>query len=209
MAIELLLYAPHHRAIHDAESLIYVLIFLCTHLSGPGQVNDPPVFGSGSKHSGSKHPSGITHWMDVTDLDQLGHIKSSQMLLNLKPIILNHLSSYFKPLAPHIYKLWTVLFPPASGLSSPSTNPGHSKATLRQFINALKTVLLDKSLIDSTRQNLEPDSESDTGNRRKRSRPGELIISESNGWDPAFPKKQMDVITTSTRRKSFMRKRGH
>ena len=194
MAIELLLYAPPHRAIHDAESLIYVLLFLCTHLSGPGEVHDPPVFGPGR----SDHRSGIRHWLNVSDLNVLGHTKFSQMNFHTTDIF-GHLSPYFTSLIPHFSTLWGALFPlePRKG-----TAREHSSVTLHDLINAFKTVLKDQSLIDKARAAM-PD------NLRKRSHPGELVIS-GNGWDaiPA-PKKQMVATTTTTKRsKSFMRK-GH
>jgi hypothetical protein len=197
MAIELLLYAPLHRAIHDAESLVYVLLFLCSHLDGPGSVGDPPLFGSGSKH-----PSGISSWLSANSLNMLGHAKFSQMTAHINVDILPHLSTYFKPLSPHIFKLWTTLFPSTSILPKDS-DASHSVATLRDLINTFKEILLDKDLITKA---------SAAGSVRKRSHPGELIIS-GNGWD-AIPasKKQMTVKTTPTRRKSFMRKchkRGH
>lgn len=168
MAIELLLHAPPHRVIHDAESLIFVLIFLCTHLDGPGSVGSPPVFGSRSEH-----PSGVRDWLSATNLMNLGHIKFSQMNAHLSIHILRHLSPYFSSLQQVISTLWTALFP-SSAQMSPQTS--HSDATLRDFIDVLKTLLLDEKLKETA--NL-------PGNRQNLKRPGDSFL-PGCGWDP-FP----------------------
>ena len=189
--MELLLFAPPHRAIHDAESLIYTLLFLCSHLDGPGSVADPPLFGSGFKH-----PSGISCWLSASNLKMLGHTKFSQMTAHINVDILPYLSPYFTSLGPHIFKLWTALFPSIALVNNASAS--HSDATLLDLINALKTVLLDQDLISKARAPVV----------RKRSRPGELVIS-SNGWDAIpFPKKQTRVKknTPKPARKSLLRK---
>lgn len=188
MAMELLLFAPPHRAIHDAESLIYVLLFLCSHLDGPGSLADPPLFGSGSKH-----PSGISSWLSASSLKMLGHTKFSQMAAHIDVHILPFLSNYFTSLGPHIVKLWTALFP-SMELAS---NASHSKATLRDIIDAFKSVLLDEDLISKAR-----------AGTRKRSRPGELVISH-NGWDAMPSPKKQTLVKTSIpkpRGKVFMGK---
>jgi hypothetical protein len=192
MAIELLLHASPHRAINDAESLIYVLLFLCSHLEGPGTVGSPPLLGSGSQH-----PSGVRSWLSISNLRTLGHIKYSQMVAHMNLDILPFLSAYFKPLGPHIAKLWTALFP-SSSQNLKGISASHSVATLPDFIRALKTVLLDKSLIADAR----------VSGLRKRSLPGDMVVSD-NGWDavPA-PKRQMVAKTRTPRRSKFMQK-GH
>jgi hypothetical protein len=187
--MELLLLAPPHRAIHDAESLIYVLLFLCSHLDGPGSVADPPLFGSGFKH-----PSGISSWLSASSLKVLGHTKFSQMTAHIGVHILPYLSTYFTSLGPHILKLWKALFPSMTF----TENASHSNAKLRDLIDAFKTVLLDNDLISKAKA---------PGNR-KRSHPGELVIS-SNGWDAVpSPKKQAlaKTRTPKTPRQSFMGK---
>ena len=171
MAIELLLFAPPHRVVHDAESLIYVLLFLCSHLDGPGSLGNPPLFGSGSAH-----PSGIRSWLSASSLKMLGHAKFSQMTAHFGVDILPYLSPYFKSLGPHILKLWTALFPKIELTKDAS----HSVATLRNFIDAFKTVLSDEDLIAAA---------TSSGSTRKCSLPGELVIS-SNGWDAVPPKKR-------------------
>lgn len=179
MAIELLIHASAHRAIHDAESLLFVLIFLCTHLKGPGSVGSPPVFGSTLNH-----PSGVKDWLSATNLVVLGHTKFSQMNSHLHMHILDHLSPNFFPLRPVISELWTTLFP------SPhlSQIPSHSNTTLRTFINILKTMFLDEKL-KATAKKL-------TGQKLKR--PGDSIM-PSNSWDPIPAlKKQMKAKINSS-----------
>ena len=78
-----------------------------------------------------------------------------------------------------------------------SVDASHSVATLHDFINIFKTVLLDKDLIARAKE---------PNNHLKH--PGKLIISE-NGWDarPA-PKKQMMVTTMKPKQhtRSVMRR---
>ena len=165
-----------HHAIHDAESLIYVLLFLCTHLSAPNELSKPTLLGSRSNH-----PLGISTWLSANNMSGLGHTKFSQMTAHFEHSILPHLSLYFKPLGPPIWELWKALFP---SMDMQNVDASHSVVTLCNFINIFKTVLSDKDLIARAK---EPD------NHLKH--PGELVISE-NGWDarPA-PKKQMMVTT--------------
>ena len=189
MAMELLLFAPPHRAIHDAESLIYVLLFLCSHLDGPNSVGNPPLLGSGGA---TKHFSGISHWLSATSLNSLGHVKFSMMTTHFSIDILPHLSPYFELLKPHIRNLRAALFP-SQDISNQDAS--RSVVTLRDLINTFKTVLLDEALIEAAK---------DPSTHRKR--PGELIISE-NGWDavPA-PKKAMVAKMKPKRRKSVLSK---
>jgi hypothetical protein len=191
MAMELLLFAPPHRAIHDAESLIYVLLFLCSHLDGPNSVGKPPLLGPGGV---SKHLSGISAWLSATSLKSLGHVKFSMMTTHFSIAILPHLSPCFELLKPHICNLWAALFP-SQDMSNQDAS--RSVATLRDLINAFKTVLLDEALIEAARA---------PGNHRKRLHPGELIMS-GNGWDavPA-PKKAMVAKMHPKRRKSVLNK---
>jgi hypothetical protein len=192
----LLIFASPHRVIHDAESLLYVLLFLCSHLAGPGEVRDPPLYGSGP--SGSEHPSGIKQWLAATNLNTLGHTKFSHMGAHIDVEILPHLSPYFSPLRSHICNLWTALFP--NQLSTGGPHASHSKATILDLIKAFKKVLSDPDLIARAK-------DAAPGNLRKRSRPGELIIA-ANGWDAIHPSKKQVVVKTTTekRRTSFMRK---
>jgi hypothetical protein len=190
MALELLIFAPSHRAIHDAESLIYVLLFLCSHLDGPNSVGNPSLLSGG----GVKHPSGISTWLSANSLRLLGHTKFSMMTTHFTTDILPHLSPCFEPLKPHILKLWATLFP-SKDMSD--RNASHSVATLRDLINTFKTVLLDKALIEAAKV---------PGIHRKRLRPGELIISE-NGWDAIPAMKRVMVAKVQPKsRKSFMKK---
>ena len=181
MAIELLIFGKPHHAIHDAESLIYILLFLCTHLSAPNKLSKPTLLGSRSNH-----PLGISAWLSANNLSGLGHTKFSQMTAHFEHSILPHLSSYFKPLGPPIQELWKALFP---SMDMQSVDASHSVMMLRDFINVFKTVLSDKDLIARAK---EPDNHLKC--------PGKLIISE-NGWDarPA-PKKQMMATTMKPKR---------
>lgn len=184
MAIELLLTGPPHRAIHDAESLIYVLLFLCTHLEGPNLVKNPSIFSAG------QNPSGISSWLSANNLKTLGHTKFSMMTAHLEVEILPHLSAHFDPIKAHIKKLCHTLFP--QGVINVAS-PSRSVADLRDLINTLKAVLSDEELFGLA-----------TTATDRPKRPGELQIAE-NGWDAIPAPKKAAVGTKAKKRKSFMK----
>ena len=157
MAIELLIFGKPHCAIHDAESLIYILLFLCTHFSAPNELSKPTLLGSRSNH-----PSGISAWLSASNLSGSGHTKFSQMTAHFEHSI-PHLSLYFKPLGPPIQELWKALFP---SMDMQSVDASHSVTMLRNFINVFKTMLSDKDLIARAKE---------PNNHLKR--PGKLVIS--------------------------------
>jgi hypothetical protein len=191
MAIELLLFAPPHCAIHDAESLIYVLLFLCSHLDGPNSVRSPPDFDAAGGQADKQ--TGISSWFTITNLNTLGYSKQGMMTLYFSTAILAQLSPYFEPLKPHICKLWATLFPG----HDKDRLPCHSNAKLRDVIDTLKTALLDGALIETAQA---PNSHG------KRMRPGELLISK-NGWD-ALPSKRPAVVKKQPKKRKSFLKRG-
>lgn len=165
--MELLNSSIPHRVAHDLESLLYVLVFICTHLRGPGNdVGDPPIYG-GKKDS--KHESGIREWMQIRDPKMLGYVKFKHILVDFQDRIVGQISPYFKPLSHHISNFQQVLFP--TGLSA-GKEAEKSAATCLDVINVFKSVFKDEDLIKAAQQ---PNS-----NLGKRSRPGDLI---SDGWD--------------------------
>jgi hypothetical protein len=170
MALELLLYGAPHRAIHDVESLAYVLMFICSHLGGPNNtVRDPPLYGGGYPPT---HPSQMKEWLTATRLTSLGHLKYSHMLGHLEGSILSHFSPYFDPLKDHIVALWNVIFP--VHLSRVGQQGVRSVATFSDIIKVFKTALLDEKLINEARN-----SRTVLG---KRSVPGDLTVAR-DGWD--------------------------
>ena len=172
--MELLESPVPHRVAHDLESLFYVLIFICTHLKGPGNdVGDPPIYG-GKMGSNSKHKSALREWMELKDVKSLRYAKMTHMFYGFQKEIMEHISPYFKPLSHHISSLRTVLFP--TGLGGESLK---STATGVDFIKVFKSVFEDEILIKAAQ---EPHS-----NPGKRSHPGDLY---SEGWNAAkIPKK--------------------
>jgi hypothetical protein len=173
MALELLLYGERHRAIHDVESLAYVLMFICSHLVGPrNSIRNPPLYGKDSMF----HPSPIKEWLTATRLSPLGIQKYGHTIGHLDEFILPHFSPYFDQLKPHVVAMWNVIFP--SRLHGiPAGKKGvQSDATFGDIINVFKTALLDKTLIEEARI-----SPTVLG---KRSLPSDLAAAE-NGWDVA------------------------
>jgi hypothetical protein len=168
------------------------MLFLCSHLSGPRSLRDPPLFGGGPGH-----PSMIRDWLTADNLRSLGHMKFSHMGAHFKDTVLSHVSPYFTALQPHIISLWHALFP--NGFQGEGQEASHSLATLRDLINTFKDVLLDPALI-KLEQSL-------SSNSKKRSRPGELIIS-GNGWDAIPPSKRRATPKTNVQknRRHFLTK---
>jgi hypothetical protein len=179
--MELLKYEIPHGVAHDLESLVYVLLFLCTHLKGPcNDIGDPPLYGGDNS---SKHPSGIKQWLNAKDFKVLGHIKFSNMIGDFERDILPYISPYFDPLKPHISALWNILFPQRLTKPIVGQEAVHSTATCLDVINVFKTVFVDKSLIDEAkRQSIAILS--------KRHHPGDLI-SAANCWDAVETPKEL------------------
>jgi hypothetical protein len=174
--MELLRYSIPHRVAHDLESLVYVLLFLCSHLKGPGKdVRDPPLYGGGQN---SLHPSGIQQWIRTRNPKTLGDVKYSNMIGHFDEDILPHISPYFSPLEPYISRLWNILFPGRLTNTTVGKNPTHSTATCREVIDIFKSALGDEKLLMEARN--PPVS------LGKRSRPGDLIPAR-NGWDAVEP----------------------
>ena len=111
IAIELLIHGSPHRTAHDLESILYVLLFICTHLKGPScQVRDPPLYGGDNK---SIHPSSMKQWFTESHLATLGHLKFSHMMSHFNTFILSFIlstiSPYFFLLKNYIGNFWKAL----------------------------------------------------------------------------------------------------
>jgi serine/threonine protein kinase len=180
IAIELLLFGVPHRVAHDLESLFYVLVFICSHLGGPhNTIGNPPLYGG---VTGCDHPSAIKQWLCSTNLVILGKMKFGDMVGFFEDAVLPFISPYFLPLKHHLCSLWNTILPQRSKKPSIGKDSVHSHVTCYDIIGVLKTILLDKSLIDQAEQ-----AATTLG---KRSLPGELDI-VSNGWYAIRPSKKI------------------
>lgn len=199
IAIELLIHGSPHRTAHDLESILYVLLFICTHLKGPGcQVRDPPLYGGDNK---SIHPSSMKQWFAASHLATLGHLKFSHMMSHFDTFILSAISPYFFPLKDYIGNFWKALIPERESITSDGERVVHSKATPQDIINVLKAALLDTELISEHKS---------TSVLGKRSVPGDLVSDSS--WDPVKAPKNLrlanpKVSPRHTRNTKFMAKR--
>ena len=114
MAIELLVSqdAIYHRAHHDLESVFFILIYLCTNLSGPGTVRPLSEL--------QDIPSlTIASWFNpAASLQRLGADKISSMIL-FEQRILSYFSPYFEDLKPCVVKFFKAIYPDLSLLVSP------------------------------------------------------------------------------------------
>jgi hypothetical protein len=176
--MELLKYGIPHRVAHDLESIVYVLLFICTHLQGPcNAIGDPPLYGGAGS---SVHKSGIQQWINTKDPKTLGQTKFTHMIALFEEDILPFISPYFKPIIPFISELWNILFPQRLTKPTVGKESMRSSATCLNVINAFKSVLQDKAL--------QEEAKNPSTILGKRSRPGELI---SNGWDAVEPTKKL------------------
>jgi Fungal protein kinase len=175
IALELLIHGSSHRVAHDLESLLYVLLFICTHLSGPfRKIRDPPLYGSDKKNLG-QHPSGMKLWFEQNNLQALGLLKFSHMMSYFEKEIVKKFSPYFEPLQVYIIDFWKALIPERESTASDGRRVVHSTSTPKDVINVLKAALRDKNLI---KQHASVPSV-----LGKRSAPGDLV--GIGGWDPA------------------------
>ena len=189
IALELLIHGSSHRVAHDLESVLYVLLFICTHLNGPfGEIRDPPLYGSNTTH-----PSGMKEWFNSKyDLYVLGHVKYSQMMAHFESHILNHISPYFHPLMNYITGIWDALIRPDVRGQTDGKKAVHSFATPHNIIEVFKVALLDDRLIE--------DAKVAHKHSNTHSLPGELVVG-SNCWDTVKPSKtskkpRLNSITT-------------
>ena len=146
--MELLFQAiPHHIA-HDLELLLYVLLFICTHLQGPyNSVRDPPLY-----EKGQPHPSPMKEWFYSTNPLRLRDLKFSHMIGHFESDNLPNMSPYFKPLKLYISALWNILLLQRLTMPSVGLRATHSSATCCDVISIFKSVLEDKSLIEEAKQ---------------------------------------------------------
>jgi hypothetical protein len=177
IAIELLISGVPHRVAHDLESIIYVLLFIASHLDAPhNSVRNPPLYNVGERkgqHGGNRHPSSMREWFGPNhgSSESLGGLKLGHMIVLFETHILSGISPYFKPISPYIAKLWHEILPDRS-------KPGiSSNVTCMDIIKVFKTALLDPALIDEAKKvKLDPTV------LGKRARPGDLVTAP-NGWD--------------------------
>jgi hypothetical protein len=201
IAMELLLFGVPHRVAHDLESIIYVLLFLVSHLDGPdNSVRDPPLY-AGEKSC--LHPSAIREWFAPgATLPGLGAAKVAHMTVLFEARILDHISPYFQPISAHIAALWLAVLPkrPEVGID---WRYMCSHVTCMELIDVFKTALLDPNLIDEAKN-------SELTVLGKRACPGDFITA-SNGWDVVpVAKKNLEAkakMHTSRKTKLMTKKR--
>ncbi|KAJ7883300.1 hypothetical protein B0H13DRAFT_1721285 [Mycena leptocephala] len=93
---------PAHEPKHDLESLLYVLIWVCVHYAGPGDVE---------RQNFNIHNSPLRHWVKGDDYTAIGLVKDSAMRNTKfwKRNVLDSFAPYFEPLKP-CASSWRQLF---------------------------------------------------------------------------------------------------
>ncbi|KAG6840910.1 hypothetical protein C0991_003252 [Blastosporella zonata] len=108
MAIPVLIHALEHQPGFDLESLVYVMIYFCTHYSqlGPTLIRQHGLFDKDDRYAP------IASWfLGVGNFQDLGNMKIGQMHFSLEHQVLSYLSPFFHLIRPIIRKLWVILYP--------------------------------------------------------------------------------------------------
>lgn len=201
IALELLIHGSYHRVAHDLESVLYVLLVICTHLNGPlGKIRDPPLYGKKSYN----HPSLMREWFSSTEnLANLGHMKYSHVMAHFETHVLEYISPYFFPLKKYIVDFRDALFPLRGHRDGAIVT--HSTATPQDIIKIFKAALLDDQLITDAKVAC------NSKNHNKRSLPGELVVA-TNCWDAVVPNiprtSKKPKLSPSTTRNAILLTKG-
>jgi Fungal protein kinase len=100
-----------HDYYHDLESLFFVLVYLCTNLSGPGTIRSQEelkVFSS----------IPLSSWFKISSLHQIG-INKAGALCNFRMNVLNFFAPYFEDLKPCMIQLFNAMYHKKPGNSAP------------------------------------------------------------------------------------------
>ena len=128
MAIEILLEMGknfHHHLRHDLESVLYVIIWICTHMEGPEV----------ERKDSTKLT--IRKWLNLeVELRDLGHIKSGH-IDDADRAIIREFTTYWADFGPFVLKLIRAFFP--SRASEPnSINPDAMVSILEDALKHVK-----------------------------------------------------------------------
>lgn len=122
MAIKMLMKTPRkisgdpddmfcHSSKHDLESLFYVLLYVCTFYSAPGEKLQPAEL----LKERSSVP--ILEWVDPEahskSFRSMGHLKMGH-LMNFERSIIAKISPFFRPIQSGLIALKNAIFPPTS-----------------------------------------------------------------------------------------------
>ena len=133
----------------------------------------------------------------MTNLRDLGYLKSGSMFGHFNNGVLGYVSPYFAPLKPYLRSFWYTLHPiQAFDDVNPVNCLAHSKATPMDIINIFKTALMDEDLITQLKS-----TQSILG---KCSAPGDLIPAH-NGWDVVAVSDAADPHLGEVRKKRKMK----
>jgi hypothetical protein len=125
MAIDLLLTKEktfHRKLRHDLESVLYVILWICTSMDGPGRVRDISTM---------DFPLG--HWLKKGRIRDLGYLKVSHVL-DADRAIIAHFAPYWSGFKPFARQLLKAFFPidPIRGCST--VTPEQMISILREAI---------------------------------------------------------------------------
>jgi serine/threonine protein kinase len=128
MAIELLVKKSmiRHATYHDLESLFFVLIYICTNLSGPGNIR--------TREELQVHSSiPLSVWYKASSsLREVGILKSGA-LCDIETNILKSFAPYFEDFKPYITKLFKTIY----------SHPGTPKPVTHDEVIKIFTEMLD------------------------------------------------------------------
>ena len=140
MAIEILLEMGknfHHHLQHDLESVLYVIIWICTHMEGPEV----------ERKDSTKLT--IQQWLNMEmELRYLGHLKSGH-IDDADRAIIREFMTYWANFGPFVLKLIRAFFP--SRASEPnSINPNAMLSILEDAVKHVKEPPPSKLSVEPT-----------------------------------------------------------
>ena len=125
MAIEAMIgFRPNfiHSAQHDLESILYIILYMCTMTEGPGIMRF-----QGKTQTEIKFP--LYSWFSQDEIQIVGYRKMSHLLLPEHAIV-PHFSRYWADFVPFVRELIAATFP---------IHPGHpSELTHRAALEILR-----------------------------------------------------------------------
>lgn len=100
-----------HHAKHDLESLLHVIVFICTMYAGPGRKKKRSAMASAlTQNPQHEHPFSPRY--DTADMTAMGQAKMTCFFkkTNFRDVIFSNMTKYFSPLQPMLEELCDVVF---------------------------------------------------------------------------------------------------
>ncbi|KAJ7507264.1 hypothetical protein B0H11DRAFT_2319013 [Mycena galericulata] len=161
MAVEVLFYGgrlPAHQPRHDLESMLYVLIWICVHYAGPGNVE---------RQDFDILKSELADWVRGNTYQLIGKAKDSALKTFWVPCVLAEFAPYFEPLKP-CASAWKQLYIDGN-------------VTYDAVLEVLRKTLATLPDVEVWSKDNDPEGYGEQGKKRKRPYDHLARINESDG----------------------------